>query len=467
MSAFVSDPANISLHDSGWYRLKRGSEVSRMPLFDTSAKLFARVGWKAAAAWLKSRGWRLPSPGEIGEMADASVYISPVTLPDTEQLEAAGIRASNTPAVNAYRNSHMRSLQWCQRHDTDVLRRLEAAKWDGEQPVYGAGKHWTAGGGILGWYGIQPLSMAHQGYEHTDYATTVIAARDVAAVEPPDGPDSFPPTIKQGSFGGAVTRWQRLLVASGAEIAIDSSFGPATDRATRSWQRTNGLHADGVVGPVTWSRSLPREDDVPSTQPRGVERLPARKTTATAAEVYAAIGRVWARVIGGEPSRESRLVLLAQWAHETGIGRAMWNYNFGNAKTAPGGAGRYCWTFFSCSEVVSLRHARRIVAGAGWRSDGTPDARITSTRPDGTRIVWLYPDNPGCCFRAFRTLDDGAADYLRLMHTRFRSAWPAVEAGDTQSFAELLRRARYYTDTVARYSRALRRHYSRLDKQID
>jgi hypothetical protein len=440
-----------------------------MPLYDTSAQLFARLGWRAAAAWLGARGWRLPTPAEIEEMADASVYIAPVTLPDAKQLLEAGIAASNTPAVDAYRNARMRSKQWCVRHDVAVAQRLAATGWQGTAPVYGAGKHWTTGGGILGWYGIQPLSMAHARYEHADYATTTIAARDGAADAPEPAPDTFPPTVRRGDRGGAVSRWQALLVERGHDLDVDGVMGPATERATIDYQATRGLAGDGVVGPVTWGLALSGGDDeLPDTvrPSTGVELLAAKKTPVSSADVYAALGSIWPRVIGTEPTRAARLVLLAQWAHETGIGRSMWNYNFGNSKTAPGGAGRYCWTFFACSEVLPTYVARRLVASAGKRADGTPDAAITSTRPDGTQIVWLYPTNKGCCFRAFRTLDDGAADYLSMLHNRFKSAWPAVEAGDAQRFAELLKAARYYTDSVPRYARALRRHYAALDKSI-
>lgn len=37
-----------------------------------------------------------------------------------------------------------------------------------------------------------------------------------------------------------------------ANLAIDSSFGPATQAAAYKWQRVYGLKYDGVVGPQTW-----------------------------------------------------------------------------------------------------------------------------------------------------------------------------------------------------------------------
>lgn len=60
-------------------------------------------------------------------------------------------------------------------------------------------------------------------------------------------------TIREGSTGADVTAWQTLLVAAGAKLIPDGAFGPATKQATVDWQRSKGLVADGVVGPVSWS----------------------------------------------------------------------------------------------------------------------------------------------------------------------------------------------------------------------
>jgi putative peptidoglycan binding protein len=59
------------------------------------------------------------------------------------------------------------------------------------------------------------------------------------------------PTIRKGSRGEAVAKWQRII-----GVAPDGNFGSGTETATKTWQAAHGLTADGVVGPATWQKSL-------------------------------------------------------------------------------------------------------------------------------------------------------------------------------------------------------------------
>jgi peptidoglycan hydrolase-like protein with peptidoglycan-binding domain len=57
--------------------------------------------------------------------------------------------------------------------------------------------------------------------------------------------------------GSDVTTWQQFLASRGVPTgAIDGVFGPASDRATRQYQTSRGLGADGVVGPATYSQAV-------------------------------------------------------------------------------------------------------------------------------------------------------------------------------------------------------------------
>jgi len=56
------------------------------------------------------------------------------------------------------------------------------------------------------------------------------------------------PLIKRGDKGKAVKILQIIL----GDLAVDGSFGPATQAATIAFQRKHNLEADGVVGKETW-----------------------------------------------------------------------------------------------------------------------------------------------------------------------------------------------------------------------
>jgi Putative peptidoglycan binding domain/Heterokaryon incompatibility protein Het-C len=77
-------------------------------------------------------------------------------------------------------------------------------------------------------------------------------------VRPPSPPPSGRPTLRRGSRGPAVRELQQRLNARGAGLVVDGIFGPRTQAAVRTFQRTNRLQVDGVVGARTWARLLGR-----------------------------------------------------------------------------------------------------------------------------------------------------------------------------------------------------------------
>jgi Putative peptidoglycan binding domain len=151
-------------------------------------------------------------------------------------------------------------------------------------------------------------------------------------------------------------------------------------------------------------------------------RLPDQLTPVTPSEVFASLEHAWKTAFDTTPHRTSLLVLLAQWALETGRGKSMHCYNLGNVKSSQQQGD---WCFFRCNEIIR------------------------------GKVVWFEPDNPACCFRAFATLEAGALDYLQTLFQRFKSAWPAVVAGDPALFSHLLKRSRYYTADEAQYTKTL------------
>ncbi|MBN1611322.1 MAG: glucosaminidase domain-containing protein [Polyangiaceae bacterium] len=135
-----------------------------------------------------------------------------------------------------------------------------------------------------------------------------------------------------------------------------------------------------------------------------------RMTTAQAAQH---IERAWERVFG-EPAPERAVALLtAQWAHETGGGASMYNYNFGGIKgTGPGGLS------------VSQRTTE------GW---GETERRIVDR------------------FRAYQTPEEGAEDYVRLLAQRYSGAVDAARAGDASGFVHALKSRGYFTGNEDAY----------------
>ncbi len=186
------------------------------------------------------------------------------------------------------------------------------------------------------------------------------------------------------------------------------------------------------------------------------QELVDRKTPATKEQVITALWSAWMRYFGQAPKRESIWVLAAQWALETGWGRSMHNYNLGNVKSREGDG--FDYQFYACNEILPKAEATKL-------HEADPEhAKILTTRSDGTCIIWFYPNHPGCRFRAFNTLIEGATDYIAILAKRFDKAWPAVSAGDPAQFCHLLKQQDYYTADEAGYTKTLVSVYTSISK---
>ena len=63
-------------------------------------------------------------------------------------------------------------------------------------------------------------------------------------------------TVRRGSAGNDVKTLQEWLIQLGYDLGgygADGKFGGKTEVAVRSFQASNGLKVDGIVGPATWS----------------------------------------------------------------------------------------------------------------------------------------------------------------------------------------------------------------------
>jgi putative chitinase len=59
--------------------------------------------------------------------------------------------------------------------------------------------------------------------------------------------------LHRGSFGDGVIKLQELLNKKGFLLSLDGDFGPATELAVMTFQKTQGLEVDGIVGQNTWA----------------------------------------------------------------------------------------------------------------------------------------------------------------------------------------------------------------------
>lgn len=150
----------------------------------------------------------------------------------------------------------------------------------------------------------------------------------------------------------------------------------------------------------------------------------AVRTPIAAAEAANAIEGALRTVTGKAPNGQTVALLTAQWAHETGCGASMYNYNFGGLKgEGPGGQ----------SVVQRTRE--------GW---GSSERTIMDR------------------FRAYDSPEQGALDYVRLLASRYAPALEAAQRGDTSQFVRGLKSGGYFTGNADAYERSVASIASRL-----
>lgn len=101
---------------------------------------------------------------------------------------------------------------------------------------------------------VAMAQAAHDGQPIPDPYFSVPGDADPAP-PPPPAPPAPAPVLRRGDRGDAVRAWQVDLNAyTGAGLRADGDFGPATEQATKAFQRfMGGMAVDGIVGPKTRS----------------------------------------------------------------------------------------------------------------------------------------------------------------------------------------------------------------------
>jgi hypothetical protein len=141
--------------------------------------------------------------------------------------------------------------------------------------------------------------------------------------------------------------------------------------------------------------------------------VPVVRTQLSAGQAQEALRAAWEKVTGEAPSDKTLALVTAQWAHETGSGASMYNYNFAGIKgTGPSG-------------LTVSQHTRE-----GY---GASERRIV--------------DN----FRAYRSAEEGATDYVQLLQRRFPDAVEGARQGDPAAFVRGLKSRGYFTGHEGAY----------------
>ena len=184
--------------------------------------------------------------------------------------------------------------------------------------------------------------------------------------------------------------------------------------------------------------------------------LPPTITPATALEAWNAMGDAWTHATGSPPSRATLACLVAQWAIETGWGQQMRGFNIGNVKATAKREGDY--SFFTTSERLDPDAAESALAKAAPRTDtGGPNVAIPDWTPNehGKIRVLFYPSHAACRFRAFASLEQGAAEQVRTLRSDFPATIATLEQGAPDPWARALHRSKYYTGNPDEYARTL------------
>lgn len=139
--------------------------------------------------------------------------------------------------------------------------------------------------------------------------------------------------------------------------------------------------------------------------------VPTRKTPIKPIDLARAM-------LGAGLTMTHALVLLAQWACETGTGAHCYNWNLGNVKRERG------------RPFMMLKGVKEFLGGE-WFTFNPPHAQTH--------------------FRAYESLEEGLPAFLEKLSGRYKSAIPFAEAGDLRGFVYALKSFQYFTAPVESY----------------
>lgn len=225
-----------------------------------SRALVPLLGLAGAGAMLLfgKRSSAAPTAGAPGTPASSTpgTFPSPfpTSTPSTPSTTPAGVPPSGFPATVIPPQSVLARIAAAMASGDPAVMRIEADKLEQEG--------WT-----LQARDLRNLAAFTEAQQRAGQVPpgTVPASLPVPQASPPAPvPAPFPtsppasspggrPTLRKGSSGTAVVELQRRLNSRGEQLATDGKFGALTEAAVKRFQSANGLKADGIVGPQTWT----------------------------------------------------------------------------------------------------------------------------------------------------------------------------------------------------------------------
>jgi len=153
--------------------------------------------------------------------------------------------------------------------------------------------------------------------------------------------------------------------------------------------------------------------------------LPDNNRDLDQGEAAVALREAWHNIYGEYPSDRALALLWAQSALETGRWKSIHCFNFGNIRKVHNPDDGHCFTMYEGNEIIK------------------------------GKSIWFKPPEPLSHFRGYKSVIEGAEDYISLVsqRKRYKKAWAMVMAGDPIGYCRELKAAGYFTANLDHYTK--------------